>query len=878
MTRCCAVFVHSLVCSIVLCSTASCAAAQPADGSGSTYQYFGGIEASGSIESPSEFLGYPLGSRFTRHHRMLDYMEYLAESSERVRLREYGRTHQDRRLVIVSVSSASNIENLESITSNNRALADPETADSRVDSIVETNPAIAWFSYNVHGNEPSTMETSMQVAYTVAAGENEELAEIRENVVLVVDPCLNPDGHERYANFIDNAIGRAPNPDPYSAEHDEPWPSGRTNHYLFDLNRDWAWLVHPESRTRIEAYREYLPHLHIDNHEQGHENPYFFGEGDTPYNANIPEETKQWVRTYGEANAEVFDERGRVFSTKQRFDYLYPGYGKVMPVYHGAVGMLTEKAGHSRGGVEIEVHERYILTLTKRVRDHFLTSMSNIETTSANRRGQLERFRRFFLDSMDPPKGSPKAFFILPGTPGAVLGKIRDLCEAHGIEIRETTERASIDLKTYETGETVEDFPVPEGTWVIPSGQPMGRLALVLFERSTFIEDPDTYDITGWSLPVMFGADAYYSMRSPGVGTRPLEWEREGAPVAEVTADDPALVVDASQHHFPVAIGLAVEHGIFGRYADKRFEIGGESFARGSLIVHRIRNDASDLGAFLEGLASHGLRAHAFGRTMTEDGPVLGADSNTVIENPRIALVRGENTSSYSFGQHWHLLDVESPIPHSAVNLDMLTRIDLDEYNVIVFPSAFGLSGATGESFREDLKAWVRGGGAIVASGRSSAWVTEHILGVESAEDDSVGDSAEESEDRAPTEMTYEERYDRSVEDRVSGALVRADVDTTHPMTGGVRKWLGVIKRGADTLEVGENGYVVARYAPAEELVIGGAISEENAEAIAGTPFVTHHRMGRGNVVCFNEDITMRGFNHAAMRLLLNAITLGPSL
>ena len=336
---------------------------------------------------------------------------------------------------------------------------------------------------------------------------------------------------------------------------------------------------------------------------------------------------------------------------------------------------------------------------------------------------------------------------------------------------------------------------MPAGAWVIETAQPMGRLALTLFERSTFIEDPDTYDITSWNLPVMFGADAYYAMRSPGIATRGLSWSsQEPAPI-EMTEDHPALVVDSSQHRFPVAVGLAVEHDVFARVADESFAIGGGTFAKGSLIVHRVRNEMGDLRAFLDDLAAHGLAARAVTTTMSEEGPVLGADSNTVIDAPRIALVRGEGVSSYSFGQHWHLMDVEMPVTHSAVNLEMLRRIDLDEYNTIVMPSAWGLGGG-GESFREDLKEWVRGGGAIVASGSSARWVTRHILGVESQaegsgeESDPEGgyrEASDEGMDRAPHEMTYEERYAKSVEDRVSGAVVRAVVDTTHPLTGGVR-------------------------------------------------------------------------------------------
>ncbi|MBN4060348.1 hypothetical protein JYT11_00725 [Planctomycetaceae bacterium AH-315-I19] len=408
---------HALASAFILTTMPACAIADQRDSADNHFDYYDGLAYDRAIKSPSEFLDYELGSRFSRHADVLAYCDYLAQNSDRVTLRDYGRSHQNRRLVLLTVSSAGHIANLDSILEKNRALSDPETSDADAQHIIENNPAVVWLSYNVHGNEPSPTETALQVAYTIATATNEEVARIREGVVLAIDPCLNPDGRERYVSFIDNNIGRSPNADPNTAEHDEPWPQGRTNHYLFDLNRDWVWLIHPESRSRLHIYREYMPQLHIDYHEQGHENPYFFGEGDTPYNANIPQETKDWIKVYGEHNAEVFDDRGIVFSTKERFDYLYPGYGKVMPVYHGAIGMLCEKGGHSRGGVEIDVHDHYTLTLEDRIRDHFLTSMSYLETTSDKRKDQLERFRRYFVESMSPADDAPKAFFILPSTP-----------------------------------------------------------------------------------------------------------------------------------------------------------------------------------------------------------------------------------------------------------------------------------------------------------------------------------------------------------------------------------------------------------------------------------------------------------------------------
>jgi hypothetical protein len=838
------------------------------------YDYFDGISYDASIPSPSGVLGHAIGERFTPHHDVVRYCEAVTEASDRVTMARYGTTHEGRSLHTLFVTSPANHARLGEILENNRSLSDPTTSETEARRIIESNPAIVWHSYNVHGNEASSSETAMQVLYTMAAGQNDEIRDILDRVVFVIDPMVNPDGRDRYVNWYRGVVGTEQNSHADATEHDEPWPGGRTNHYYFDLNRDWLWLVHPESSSRIAAYRQVLPQLHIDYHEQGYRSPYFFGAGDDPYNTNIPTETREWVERYGSANAEVFDRNGLVYATKERFDYLYPGYGKVMPVYHGAVGMLCEQAGHGFAGLAIDIDDDNTLTLQDRARHHFLTSMSYLETTAANREGQLDRFRRFFVDSTRWEDEGPKAFFIRPNDP-AKLELVWDLCTSHGIEIHTLREDSRVEgLSSYRTGEAAADGVVPAGTWVIPAGQRMGRLARAIFERSTTVTHIETYDITGWSVPISFGLDATYTDTNVDLNTTPLEsWSRQRGRISG--SGDVAVVVDSGQHDFPKAIGLAMEHELICRTAGDAIAFGDERFAMGSLIAYRVRNGENDLDGFVERCLEAGIDVHLTDSGMTTEGHVLGADDNGHYTMPSIALVRGTPTSSYSFGQLWHYLDIQYPMPHTSINADALGRADLDRYNVLVLPDAFGGWERTlGEATVERLGEWVRGGGTIVAIGGSAQWSYEELV---EGDDEEQGDDEEDDDERPDRNtLTWQEREDRRVEDNIPGAMFRATVDTTHPMSAGVGSWVGALKRGDRTLELEEGSAVVARFD--EHPFVGGYSSERNRESVGGTAFMAHHSVGRGNVIGFSDDVTIRGFMHTPVRLILNAIIYGPSM
>src|SRR5882724_5053712 len=382
--------------------------------------------------SPGSFLGYPLGSRYTPHFKIVNYFREVAQAApDRVKLEQYGETYEGRPLLLAYIASPENLKRLEAIRVNNLKLAGVLYDKTAPD---EGGPAIVWLSYNVHGNEPSSSEAAMKTLYALVDPANAKAKEWLQHTVVVIDPCINPDGRDRYVNWFTMAVGKNPNPDPQAREHREPWPGGRTNHYNFDLNRDWAWQTQVETQQRLKKYNAWLPQVHVDFHEQGFNNPYYFAPAAEPYHDVITSWQRDFQIQIGKNNAKYFDQHGWLYFTKEEFDLFYPSYGDTYPTYNGAIGMTFEQGGGNRGGVAVITSDEDTLTLTDRLEHHFTTGMSTVEVASRNASKLVKEFRKYFSDASTKPSGEFRAWLIRNDQYGDRLERLESLLERNNIE------------------------------------------------------------------------------------------------------------------------------------------------------------------------------------------------------------------------------------------------------------------------------------------------------------------------------------------------------------------------------------------------------------------------------------------------------------
>ncbi|MDZ7659617.1 M14 metallopeptidase family protein [Fodinibius sp.] len=438
--------------------------------------------AQNSVQSPTDFLGYELGSQWTPHHKVMDYFWHVAEVSPLVEAKQYGTTNEGRELMLSFVSSEANMARLEEIRMNNLKRTGLLDGESSADTT-----AIVWLSYNVHGNETSSSEAAMKTIYELVNPDNTETKSWLQNTVVIMDPMLNPDGRDRYVNWYKSVVGDDINVHPDAREHHEPWPGGRTNHYYFDLNRDWAWLTQKESRQRMNEYQKWMPHIHVDFHEQGVNSPYYFAPAAKPFHNAITDWQSEFQYTIGENNAKYFDEKGWLYFTREVFDLFYPSYGDTYPIFNGAIGMTYEQAGNARAGLGITTEEGDTLTLHDRLTHHYTTGLSTIEVSSQNAEQLVSEFANYYQTAQNNPKGDYKTFVIKQDNNPDKLSALFELLEKHKIEYGQAESGATLSGYNYKTGDT-ERVRVSEGDYLVSAHQPKGVMARILFEPRPELE------------------------------------------------------------------------------------------------------------------------------------------------------------------------------------------------------------------------------------------------------------------------------------------------------------------------------------------------------------------------------------------------------
>lgn len=828
------------------------------------------------VPSPVTISGEPLGSRFHHWSSMLDYLEALDTASDRVTAWRYGESYEGRPLMLVAVSSAENIARLEAIRRANLELTGTLPEEERRERAAEA-PVIVWLGYGVHGNESSSSEAALATLYLLAAARG-EAAEILDRVVILVDPLSNPDGRERYVTAHEQRRGHRADPDPAAAEHFEPWPGGRQNHYLIDLNRDWAWASQVETRQRLEAYRAWEPHVHVDLHEMSSRSTYFFPPSAEPIHPRIPPQLIDWLEVFGRGNARAFDERGWLYYKEENFDLFYPGYGDSYPALRGAVGMTYEMAGGGRAGTIIRHRDGRTLTLSDRIARHLTASLATVRTAAENRRELLVDFVAF----RRPPDAEEAVTYLWEAGQGEAMA-LAELLAVHGIRVERLERPLDLTVRSVSgPGDpaAMSRRSFPAGTFAVTTAQPLSRLVATLLERSSSmpegflarqrerLEDglrAEFYDITGWSLALAFNLDVHQTRGVPA-GLTPAALPRGGGTVqGEGTLG--YLVAPAGLAGFRAAAGLQAADVLY-RQALEPFEVAGRSFPAGTLFVPATGNPDDLEARMVEIAGQSGVDVRRVDSSYSSAGISLGSERMIPVLAPRVGLLGGDGVSQTSFGALWHLLDREVPLPGlSRLTLERFASIDLADLDVLVLPDgSYGKH--LGEAEAGRIRRWLQAGGTLVAIGEAVDWLGEHEL-----TEITTGRQGSGSEDggRGPDETPQQTIY-------TPGAVVATELSTHHPLAAGLSSAPPALVRGSRVLErpAGGDGSLlrIATGSP----VLGGFAWPEAEEQLAGSLLVTTEEIGAGRLVVFAQDPVFRLFWRGTMPLLLNAVMHAPSL
>ena len=845
-----------------------------------------------SIPSPESVLGYPLGERFTRADDVRRYLTVLAAASPRVTLSEYGTTYEGRPLTLVAITSARNQARMEEIRRQRQRLTDPGgLAPEARERLAREAPAVVWLGYGIHGNESSSTEAALAVAYVLAAAGG-DWEEILEQTVVLIDPLSNPDGRERYVAGFEQRSGRLPDPDGAAAEHWEPWPGGRQNHYLVDLNRDWVWATQRETRHRVAAFRAWEPQVYVDLHEMASEATYFFPPSAEPVNPGIDPRIVRWLGVFGDANAAAFDRPGWLYYKSESFDLFYPGYGDSYPSFRGAVGMTYEVGGGGRAGLELTLADGSEVTLADRIARHLVASLTTVRTAAAHREALLADFVAGRVASRER---AATTYLWADGQPEAAA--MAALLGLHGVEIRRLAAEQSLPLRDLGGGELAART-LAAGAYAVSTAQPLGGLVRTLLEPETpmpasFLAEQrqrvddhlrtEFFDVTAWSLPLAFNVKTWVMDGSPGrlapataaATPTPGDADRElsagGGGRVVGRGDVGVLIPPQGLAGFRAAASLSA--------ADVRFRValdgfalaGGERFPAGTLFIPRTVNPDGLDDAVEAAVADAGVDARRVDSSTTAEGISLGSDRFLLVAPPRIGLLAGPGVGVTSFGFLWHLFDRQLELAVTRVDAARLDGIDLAAFDVLILPDGDydeRLSAKAGDA----VERWVRDGGLLVAVGGAIDWLQERKLTAV----ENWGQDTAESDAEVPAGPDAG-RDDKPPQILTPGAILATRLRAGHPLALGVSSPPPVLFEGTRILRpTGDPQKDVLTVDP-DHPVLAGVAWPEVRERLAGALLVETEKVDRGRLVLFAQEPDFRLFWRGTVPLLMNAVFYGPS-
>ncbi len=812
------------------------------------------------LQSPKTFLGYDKGEKFTPHYKLVEYAQHIAQHSDRVQISLYGKTNQDRPLYYMIISSPANLAKIESIRTNN--LKKAGVLDGRPNN--KLTSAIIWLSYGVHGNEAGASNSAIYAMYELANPQNKNTGKWLEDVVVILDPALNPDGFNRYTTWYQNVGHIMPNANTEAAEHHEPWPGGRVNHYLFDLNRDWAWATQIETQQRLAIYNQWLPHIHVDFHEMGHNSPYYFAPAAEPYHQYITNWQSDFQVVIGKNHAKHFDKENWLYYTREVFDLFYPSYGDTYPTFNGAIGMTYEQAGHSMAGLAIETIDEDTLILKDRIDHHLKTTLSTVEVAYQNREQLNKEFSNYFEKSKKSPQGKYKTYVIKGNNHPSKLKLLCQLLDKHKIQYGSANGGGvAFDYIREQSGKV----NIEKDDLVISAHQPKSVLIQTLFDPSSELSDSLTYDITAWSLPYAFGLEAYAMTTKVNVkeGYSFFKSTKSSLTKAYAYAATWETLEDAK------FLAAAYQKGLKVRIAQKPFQTTKHTFNRGTLIFTQKdnRNSKIALKTILEELSqtfSKDIKPIMSGFSVS--GTDLGSYSMAYAKMPKIALLYGDDIRANDLGQVWHYFEQELKYPITALPTEGLKQANLSQYQIIIMPS--GHYSTFSKEHYTALSDWVNKGGKLIAIENAvSKLVGKEGFKVKHKSDKTTS-SVRSSKDKSKRLKVYAEQERSYTSNRIPGAIYKLKIDNTHPLAYGMPSHYHSLKTSSKTYEYFKDIWNVGTIGKTAKPI--GFVGKNLKPKMLQTTVFGVENKGQGKVIYLVDNPLFRGFWEQGKFLFSNAL------
>ena len=796
----------------------------------------------GQLQSPESFLGYELGTQFTRHHQVIDYVKHVTSTSAYATTKSYGKTYEGRTLQLVYLSSPENLAQLEAMRKDH--LRSIGYAPGARETSKEFS--VVWLSYNVHGNESTSTEAALKTLHTLVTEKQEWL----ENLVVIMDPCINPDGRDRYVNWYNQVKSTPFDIDPRANEHFEDWPGGRYNHYYHDLNRDWAWLSQVESQQRLPEYLSWMPQIHVDFHEQGVDSPYYFAPAVEPYHEVLTDFQREFQVTIGKNHARYFDQEGWLYFTDDVFDLLYPGYGDTYPMLNGGIGMTYEQGGSGRAGLGILNSVGDVLSLKDRIAHHYTSGLSTVEVAFNN----IARLNREFQAFHAQQKGK-YANYVLTGAQDKLKG-LKNILDQHHIEVTALAQNTNIKGIEYSQQKT-KNTAFPKGALVISGNGKKSRLIQSLFEPKTVFSDSLTYDITSWSLPYAHGLKAVATNQN-------LNTEAYVEKANKVQLDPKAYAYAAERNSLTDGKFLAglMKAGLRVYYNSEPLTNGGKRWERGSVFVLRGENrQTENLAQTIEEIAAEtGQEVTALASGFSDEGPDLGSNKMQFIANRKVGILKSDQATPAAYGEVWHFFEQQLHYPLRQLSEDRLNERFLNTLDVLIVPSGY-YSNLLDAEGKNALMQWMSKGGRVVAIGNAVRAFAAH----------DAFSLTRKSGDEDDTKTAYGDREREAIRSSIYGSIYKANVDNTHPLAAGYAPHYFSLKTRATAYEV-LDGYGTVAHLPKGTKPFAGFSGDKAVDLQSESLLVGTEKYGRGSVVYLVDNPLYRNFWENGKLWLVNAI------